>query len=171
MDTRKLTRLALYTTVALILSYLETLIPLAVPVPGIKLGLANAVVLLALETLGTPAAFILTLLRIFLSGFLFGSLGSILYALSGGLLSFLGMTLLCRIRSKLSFSLVAVSIAGALLHNLGQLTAAALVVQNIHLFLTYLPVLMIAAIITGLVTGLVVQLLMKYLSSLQNSSS
>ncbi|MDO4289589.1 MAG: Gx transporter family protein [Eubacterium sp.] len=167
--TQRLTRLALYTTLALMMGYIESLIPLAPPIPGIKLGLPNAVVLLTLETLGIPSAFVLMLTRILLSAFLFGSMSSMLYALSGGLLSLLGMILLCKLKTRLSISLIAVSVVGALLHNLGQLTAAALVVQNPHLFLSYLPVLMAAAVITGTVTGIVVKLLIKYLTDLKKS--
>lgn len=161
--TQQITRIALYTALALILSYVEALVPIPIPIPGIKLGLPNVMILFALQTLNTASAFLILIFRILLSGFLFGSMSSILYALSGGLLSFIGMTLLCRYRDRLSLSFLSISIAGAVLHNTGQLITASLVVQNAHLFLSYAPILLIAALITGGITGIIDQLLIKYL--------
>ena len=92
--TRRLVIIALYTALALILSYLESLVPIPMPVPGAKVGLPNIVTLISLLTLGTPLTLLIVTARIFLSGFLFGSMSAILYSLAGGLLSLGVMALL-----------------------------------------------------------------------------
>lgn len=145
--------LGMYLALALICSYVESLIPFYFGVPGIKLGLTNVVVVLLLYTLGAKEAFLVSVIRIILAGFLFGNPFSILYSLSGGILSFLSMYLLKR-GGKLK--VVTVSVAGGVMHNIGQLVTAALVVENYHI-LYYLPVLLIAGFVTGFFIGIVSQ--------------
>lgn len=138
-------------SLALIASYVESLIPLPIPVPGIKLGLANAVVLVVLFLFGGREALFVSVTRILLSGFLFGNLSAVFYSLGGGLLSLLVMYLLFHTGK---FGVFGISISGGVSHNLGQLFVASLVVDNFSLFY-YFPVLLIAGVITGGVIGLV----------------
>lgn len=145
--------LGLFLSLALICSYVESLIPFYFGVPGVKLGLTNIVVVMALYCIGAREAFLISALRILLSGFLFGNLFSILYSLAGGFLSFLVMYLLKRTKR---FKVISVSTAGGVSHNIGQLTVAALVVENYHIFY-YGTVLLIAGIATGLIIGIVSQ--------------
>lgn len=149
--TKKLTLSALLVALAMIFSYIEVLIPFNFGIPGIKLGLANLVVVVALYLLGTRQAFIISIVRILLVSFTFGSLAALLYSLAGGILSFAVMALCRRIRG---LSIMGVSVTGGVSHNIGQIIVAALVVENMNLFF-YLPVLMIAGIITGLLIGLI----------------
>ena len=138
------------TALAFLLSYVETLIPFSSAVPGIKLGLANLVVLTALYCLGYKGAFVISMVRIVLAGLTFSSLSVMLYSMSGGLLSFLCMALARRFRL---FGITGVSVLGGVAHNLGQLLAAALVVQTGSL-LYYFPALLAAGTIAGTLIGL-----------------
>lgn len=143
----------MYLALALICSYVESLIPFYFGVPGVKLGLTNIVVVLLLYTIGAKEAFGISLMRILLAGFLFGNPFSILYSLSGGILSFLVMYLL---KKTEKLKVITVSVAGGLMHNMGQLLVAALVVENYHV-LYYLPVLLIAGFVTGFLIGILSQ--------------
>ena len=134
---------------ALIASYVESLVPLPVPVPGIRLGLANAVVLAALELFGLREAFLVSVVRIVLAGFLFGNLSAVFYSLGGALLSLAVMALL---QKSGKFGCLGISMAGGVSHNLGQLLVASLAVENFSLFY-YFPVLFGAGVLTGAVIG------------------
>lgn len=138
---------------ALILGYVEMLIPISFGIPGMKLGLANLAVLLALYRFGIKEAFLIDILRIVLSGFLFGNLYGILYSLAGGILSFLIMTLA---KKTGRFGMSGVSMAGGVFHNIGQLAVAALVVETKGIFY-YLPPLLVAGVITGFLIGMLAQ--------------
>lgn len=150
---RNVAYLGMYLALALICSYVESLIPFYFGIPGVKLGLTNIVVVLLLYTLGAKEAFLVSLVRIILAGFLFGNPFSILYSLSGGILSFLAMYLLKRTEK---LKVVTVSVAGGVMHNTGQLIMAALVVENYHI-LYYIPVLLTAGFITGFFIGILSQ--------------
>ena len=150
---RNVAYLGMYLALALICSYVESLIPFYFGIPGVKLGLTNIVVVLLLYTLGAKEAFLVSVVRIILAGFLFGNPFSILYSLSGGALSFLAMYVLKR-TEKLKG--VTVSVAGGVMHNTGQLIMAALVVENYHI-LYYIPVLLTAGFITGFFIGILSQ--------------
>lgn len=152
MSTKKITLSALMVALAMILSYIEALIPFSFGIPGIKLGLANLVVLAALYLFGPVQALLISVVRIFLISITFGSMAALLYSLAGGLLSFLVMLILSKIKG---FSVIGVSVAGGVSHNLGQLIVAALVVENMNLFF-YFPVLILAGVITGLLIGIAV---------------
>ncbi len=158
----RLVILSLYVAMALILSYVESLIPLPIPIPGAKIGLPNIITLVSLLTLGWPLTLLVVLARIFLSGFLFGGGFSIIYSLGGGLLSLLVMCLLLYF-FKDRLSLMLVSIFGAIFHNLGQVIVAAIVVQTTSLLLYFL-FLMLLAIPTGLFIGLTTRELMRLLN-------
>lgn len=146
---RRVARVAVLVALAMILSYVETLIPVNFGVPGIKLGLANLVVVTALAVLHPGEAFLISAIRILLVGLLFGNGASLLYSLAGGLLSFLVMLLLARTKA---FSVYGVSVAGGVSHNIGQIAAAAALLGS-RSIVWYLPVLMIAGILTGLLIG------------------
>lgn len=148
---KKVAMAGMFTALAMIFSYVEVLIPINLGIPGMKLGLANLVVVVTLYTMGAPMAFAVSMIRIVLVSATFGSLSAMLYSLAGGLLSFAGMILLKKIPN---FSMVGVSVAGGLLHNMGQLIVAMAVVENIHL-VSYLPPLMIAGTVTGMLIGII----------------
>lgn len=135
---------------ALIVSYIETLIPISFGIPGVKLGLTNIVIVFILYRMDWKSAFLVSLLRICLAGFLFGNMSAILYSMSGGIISLIGMAFL---KKKKGFSILGVSIAGGVLHNTGQLAAAMLVVGSFQL-LYYASVLLLAGLLTGALVGI-----------------
>ena len=149
---KKTAYLGLFLALALICSYIESLIPFYFGIPGVKLGLTNIVVVMMLYCIGAKALLV-SLLRIVLAGFMFGNMFSILYSLAGGILSFLIMYLLKRYTG---LHVISISTAGGISHNIGQLFVAALVVENYNI-LYYASVLIIAGIITGIVIGIVAQ--------------
>lgn len=153
-STRDLTVGAMLTALGLILSYVEALIPFSVGLPGIKLGFANIVIVYTLYRLGGRTAFLVNVCRVLLSALLFGSAFSALYALAGALVSFSGMVLLKRLGI---FSTAGVSMAGGVLHNLGQLAVATAVVDTVQV-LGYFPVLLFSGIAAGLVNGIIATL-------------
>lgn len=156
---KKIARLAVLIALALALSAIERLIPAPIAVPGIKLGLANLVTVLALYLLGSREALTVSVLRVVLAGFLFGSFSSILYALSGALVSFGVMALLKRTGA---FSVVGVSVAGGVFHNIAQILIAAAIVRTLELSY-YLPILMLSGVVTGLFIGIVSNLMIRRL--------
>ncbi len=137
------------TALSLILSYVESLIPIQFGVPGIKLGLANLIVVIVLYMRGFQSALLICISRILLSGFLFGNMFAIFYSLAGGILSLLIMNFL---KKKKCFSIIGISIAGGVAHNLGQLFVAMLVVESYKVGF-YFPVLMFAGMLTGAFIG------------------
>ena len=138
-----------FTTLAIIASYIERLVAVPIAVPGIKLGLANVVVIITLYAAGIRPALAVNILRIVLVGFMFGSVTGIIYSLSGGFLSFVLMLGAKRINL---FGVVGVSVVGGVFHNLGQISMAVLVVENPRLFY-YAPVLIVFGVITGVIIG------------------
>ena len=156
MRVRALAQSALLAAVALTIFVLEAQIPLPMPVPGLKLGLCNIVTLFALCRLGRGWSLAIVLTRIVLGNLAMGQVMAMLYALAGGLLSFLVMALIFR---RLGQSLLWVTGAfGGIAHNLGQMTVAVLVTSTPAL-LAYLPVLLLCGILTGAFTGLCARLL------------
>lgn len=144
---------------ALVLGWLESLVPVVPPVSGIKLGLANLVSIFLLYRMGYKEASVVALLRVLLGGILFGNFSMMLYSLAGAFLSILLMSIL---KATAKFSLVSVSIAGGIAHNLGQLIVAAIIVENGVLFY-YLPVLILAGAISGALIGLLGAFLVKHI--------
>jgi heptaprenyl diphosphate synthase len=143
-------RLGLLTAVAIVLGYFEHLLPVS-GIPGVKLGLANTVLLYALYLLDVPSAILLMFLKVGVSGFLFGGPAAMLYSFAGGVFSLIVMIFA---RKMPGFSVVGVSVLGAVAHNIGQMLIAIFVVET-RAILAYLPVLIIAAAITGTLTGLI----------------
>lgn len=135
---------------AFIFSYLEAMIPIPIPIPGVKLGLANLVIIVGLYTVGISGTVVVSLVRIVLVGLTFGNLFSMVYSLAGGALSLLLMVL-CKKGNW--FSKIGISIIGGIGHNVGQLSIAAFVVQTTGVFY-YLPALLVAGVVAGAVIGL-----------------
>jgi len=147
--------MAMLITMALILSYVETLIP-ALPIPGAKIGLPNIVALLALLTLGFTDALVILVIRSFVSSLLFSSFMALAYSLAGGVLSLVVMYLLTRTyKEEIGPSILFVSVLGAIAHSTGQVLVGMLILQTAAL-LSYLPWLVIISIFTGLFVGAVV---------------
>lgn len=147
----KIALYGMFLAVALAASYLETLLPLFVAVPGVKLGLANAVIMVVLYQMGGKSAAVLSVLRIVLSAILFSGLFTMLYSLAGAACSLIGMVLLKRSNR---FSAVGVSAAGGVLHNIGQLVVAMIVMEQAAL-VSYFPVLLFSGVFSGVVIGVV----------------
>ncbi|NCB42400.1 MAG: Gx transporter family protein [Clostridia bacterium] len=160
MNASTLATAAVLVSLALIFSYVEFLIPISLGIPGIKPGLANIVILVALYKLGTRTALMVNVTRILLAAALFGSVFSALYSLSGGLVSFAVMVALKRTHF---FSTAGVSMAGGVFHNMAQLAIAALIVQSAQIFY-YFPLLLISGIITGVFNGVVATLILRALN-------
>ena len=156
MKTKKITVLALLTTAAMILSYLESLLP-SIAVPGVKMGLANIAVILALYRLGWKEALSISLVRVFMVSMLFGSMGALLYSLAGAALSLRVMALL---KHTDRFSETGVSVAGGVAHNAGQILVAIALLGNVRL-VYYYPVLMLSGVAGGVLTGLTAAMLIK----------
>lgn len=146
----KLTKMAMLVALAMIFSYVESLIPINFGIPGVKLGVANLVTVTGLYFLELPEVFLVVVMRVLLIGFLFGNGMSIIYSLAGGILSLLVMAVMKRING---FSVLGVSIMGGASHNIGQIIVASVVVENLKL-IYYLPALLIAGTITGFVMGI-----------------
>lgn len=149
--TKRISTYGLLVALAFIFSYIEALVPINSPVPGIKLGLANIVVMIALYKLGAKEAFSIALIRVVLVGFTFGNLMMMMYSLAGSILSCSSMILL---KKSNKFSMVGVSISGGVMHNVGQILMAILVLDTVQLYY-YLPVLIISGIVTGILIGIV----------------
>lgn len=140
----------MFISVAAVMSYVESLIPLNPPVPGMKIGLANIVIVWVLYSMGIKPAAIISLLRVLLVGFLFGNLYSILFGLAGAAASLGVMYVLKKIKH---FSVVGVSIAGGVVHNLAQTAVAMIVLENSRIAY-YLPPLIISGVVTGIAIGI-----------------
>ena len=170
MNTKKFMQsdVALYgmlASVALVMSYIESIIPIPYPVYGMKIGLANIVIVWVLYSLDIKAAAIISLVRVMLSGFLFGNLYSIFFSLVGAALSLLVMWLLKRTKI---FSVVGVSIAGGVCHNLGQIIVAMIVLENVRIVYIF-PALMISGVISGIAIGIIGGILFKKIKILQTN--
>lgn len=159
MKNNKAKKIALFgmmVALAFTFSYFESLIPLDFVVPGVKLGLANLVVVIALYLMKPGEAFSIAIIRIFLAGLTFGNVYSIAYSLCGGILSFLVMYLV----RKTKLSVIGVSMLGGICHNIGQIIVAAIVMGTSRIAY-YLPVLLVAGLITGLLLGVISKLVIE----------
>lgn len=152
MKISKLANLGLFSALAIILGYVESLFPFFSGIPGIKLGLANLAVLFMLHRCSWKDAAIVSVIRILVIGFLFGNLFSILYSLAGAALSLVTMAL---VQQHTHFSIFSISICGGVSHNIGQLLIAMILVQNTALSI-YAPALLISGIVTGALIGFLV---------------
>lgn len=146
-----------FIALAMILSYLESLVPVGFAVPGIKLGLANLVTIVALYKLGLKDTIIISVGRILLSGVLFGNMMVIIYSLAGAALSIIVMVLIKKIKI---FSTTGVSICGGIAHNLGQILVAVITLENMNI-MYYMIVLAIAGAVAGTVIGIMSGMIIK----------
>ena len=157
MKTKKLTVMALVTALAMILSFVESQIPAFVAVPGVKMGLANIAVVFALYELGWKEAAAISLVRVVLVSLLFGSIASLFYSFAGAVLSLAGMGILKR---SGKFTEIVVSVAGGILHNIGQIAMASLILETDALRY-YLPFLLLSGTVAGVVIGVVSAIMVK----------
>ena len=150
---KKAINIALYgllIALAMVLSFVETLIPIPIPVPGVKLGLANLVTVVGLYLIGIPGTIAVTLIRIVLVGLSFGNPYSMIYGLSG---SFLSLFVMAILKKTGKLSQIGISVLGGIAHNIGQIAVAAAVVEQAAMF-AYLPVLLAAGTVAGSLIGL-----------------
>jgi heptaprenyl diphosphate synthase len=152
-----------FTALALIFSYVETMIPIHFGVPGMKLGLANLIIVVALYKIRIQEVYLLSVVRVLLSGFLFGNYFSIIYSLAGALLSLSVMACIKRIDG---FSVMGVSIAGGVFHNIGQMIVAMVVVETFSV-VYYVPVLLVAGLVTGLFIGIAANEMLKRIQNIK----
>lgn len=157
MNPKKTAYLGILAGISIIFGYVESLIPFFSGIPGIKLGLANLAVLFVLEKYTWREATLVSMVRIFVIGFLFGNMFSILYSLAGALLS---LTVMALMKWKSGFSILGISVSGGVSHNIGQLIVAALIVENMSFFY-YTPILLISGTITGLLIGILTREVLK----------
>ena len=156
-STKKITTLALTVSLALIFSFIESRIPAFVAIPGIKVGLANIAVIFTLYKLGVKEAICVSILRVFLVSILFGTPVSLIYSISGAVLSLSVMILLKKLTP---LSEVTVSVSGGIMHNAGQILAASLMLET-NVVVYYLPFLILSGTIAGIAVGTVSALLIK----------
>ncbi len=164
MMTRRLTRNALLTAVALIIFVVELAIPNPFPVPGVKLGLANIVTVYAMFKIGPADTLMILLSRILLGSMFSGQMMSFFYSLTGGIFCYLVMLVLVRILS--THQIWVCSVIGAICHNFGQILVAIVLTKTTAL-IVYLPVLVISGILTGLFTGFAAQFLCEKMEKLR----
>ncbi len=163
IDTKKMTTLALLVSVAMILSYIESLVSAFVAVPGVKLGLSNIATVFALYTLGWPSAITVSLVRVLLSALLFGNIPSLIFSIAGAALALASMIPLSRLNL---FTSIGVSVVGAVCHNIGQVLAAIIVMKTSGIAYYLIPLLFsgtISGIVIGIVSGILVERIKKYL--------
>ena len=159
MRSSKVAQYGLFAALAILMGYVEMLIPLPLLVPGMKLGLANVIIVIALYHMDNKSAFFISLVRVLMSGLLFQGFAGLLYSLAGALLS-LGVMALLKKTGKVSIT--GVSVMGGVFHNVGQIIVAAAVVENIKMAY-YLPFLLVTGVVTGFVIGAVARLALGYL--------
>lgn len=147
----------MFISVAAVMSYVESLIPLRLPAPGMKIGLANIVTVWVLYSMGIKPAAIISVLRVLLVGFLFGNLYSIIFSMAGAAAS---MGVMYAIRKIKRFSIIGVSIAGGVTHNLAQTAVAMIVLENARIAY-YLPALIIGGVAAGIAIGILGGILYK----------
>jgi len=156
-NTKKLKKMAITISFALILSYIESRIPAFIAIPGIKAGLANIAVIFTLYKLGAKEAALISVIRVLLVSLLFGSPVSLIYSISGAVLSLAAMIILKKLTPLKE---VAVSVCGGVMHNIGQIIAASLMLST-NVVGYYLPFLILSGTIAGIVVGLTSAILIK----------
>ena len=157
MSTKRLATDAMFLTLALVVSYIEVLIPIPVGIPGIKLGLANGVIMVLLFFTTWIRTLEISVIRVVLAGFLFGNPMTIAYSLAGGILSLIVMGILKKIKG---FSSVGISVGGGVAHNIGQLSIAVILMENSKIYY-FAPVLLLTGTIAGVMIGVLSGVLVK----------
>jgi len=157
MKNRKLAILSLSVALAMILSYVESQIPSLVAIPGVKMGLANLAVIFVLYKLGFKEAVLVSFVRVFMLALLFGTIVSLAYSIAGACCALVTMVILKKIDH---FSCVGVSVAGGVMHNVGQIVVACFLLET-NLLVYYLPYLLVSGVAAGIVIGLISATLIK----------
>ena len=163
LSTRQMVTLSALIAVAMILSYIESLVPAFVAVPGVKVGLSNIATVFALYALGWPYAICVSLVRVFLSALLFGNAVGLIYSLSGAALALVSMILL---KKTDRFSSIGISVVGGVCHNIGQVAAACIVMETAAIAYYIIPLLLsgtIAGVVIGVAAGNLVERIKKYI--------
>ena len=159
---KRIARLGVLASLAIVLSYLEALLPpIAAGIPGIKMGLPNIVIIFTLYRLGAKEAVAVSAVRIVCVALLFGSAVTLAYSVAGAALSLALMTVLKRVEL---FSTVGVSISGGVCHNIGQIAVAVLLTERAEIAL-YLPILLVSGTVAGLIVGLAGHYLLRALKN------
>lgn len=158
----KVAYFGVYMALALIFSYVESLVPISLGIPGVKLGLANLIVIITLYKMGIREAYVISIVRVILAGFIFGNMFGIIYSLAGGLLS---LTVMIFLKRTDWFSIIGISMAGGIFHNIGQLILAGIIVESTSV-IYYLPALLLAGLITGCIIGVISKEMIKRLKKL-----
>ncbi len=161
--TQRIALSGLLVALMLVLGYVESLMPVAAGIPGIKLGLSNGILIFAVYMLGIPTAFVLMVLKVLLSGLMFGGVSAMMYAFAGGLLSMVFMCLLSRVKGVHT---VVVSMVGGLMHNVGQVGLAMVMLRTPQL-MYYMGILMLVGLGCGALTGVCASSVMKHLKLLK----
>lgn len=161
INVKRLVLVSVFVSFAIILSYIERMIPTPFLVAGAKLGLSNIITVVTLVLLTKKESFLILIVRIIFTSILFAGFSAFLYSFTGGMLSYLGMVLVISLKIK-ELSLIGVSVLGAVLHSIGQVMVAVILFDNIIIF-TYLPVLLITSVITGIFVGITSNILVKRL--------
>ena len=154
MSAKKISYISMLSALAIVFGYIESLFP-AAPIPGIKLGLSNIVILFAIYRMDKSSAFFIMLIKVLVTSLLFSGLNVFIYSFFGGLLSLIAMA-----SFKKVFSLIGVSMFGGVCHNMGQLLVAAFMMKTTAVFV-YLPALLISGVIVGFITGNVCNIILK----------
>lgn len=153
MEQLKVKRIAfagMLVALAFVLSFVEYMIPIHLGIPGVKLGLANLVVVVSLYTLGEKQSFVISMIRVLLVAFTFGNLSALMYAAGGAILSF---GVMVAAKKSNFFGVNGVSVLGGIFHNIGQIVVAAFIVENARLFY-YLPILLLSGVLAGFLIGI-----------------
>ncbi|MBQ6699081.1 MAG: Gx transporter family protein [Oscillospiraceae bacterium] len=163
MKTKKVAMLGLTIALAMIMSYIEALVPLSFAVPGIKMGLANIVIIFVLYKIGTKEAILVSLIRVILVSLLFSNVMAMWYSLAGAALS---LAVMWALKKTDKFSVTGVSVAGGIMHNVGQIITAMILLETQQI-IVYLPVLLITGTATGVVIGIVAGLVIKRFNNIR----
>lgn len=164
MKTRRMTLISLLVAQGLVLHVVEGMLPIPFIAPGARLGLTNIITLMALYILDFNEVLLVVVLRVLLATLIAGNMSSFMYSIVGGILSFLSMYILKKI-GKENVSIIGVSVIGAIFHNIGQVIVAGLIINN-AMIISYLPILLIAAIGTGVFIGVTGKFLLPFLNRL-----
>lgn len=151
MNAKNVSYIGVFTSIALILSYFERIIPSIIPIPGVKLGIANIIILICLYLLSNKDAFIVMLLKVILVSLLFTGITGFIYGAFGSLFSYISMLIF---KKTNLFSIIGISIIGAVMFNVGQILASMIFIRNIYIFY-YLPILIFFGLISGFLTGII----------------
>lgn len=154
----------LLTSLMLVFGLIERQFPLTAAIPGVKLGLANSVLLYSLYMLGVKQSFVLMLLKALMSWLIYMNMNAMFYSLAGGIFSLAAMILVSRVKGV---SIIGVSALGAVFFNVGQTLMAVIMLNTPQLIVYYLPVLMVSGVLTGILTGVIAQMVLKHLKHMK----